>query len=340
MSEIVDVHSHVYPRWYIELLKRRTEIPRVAGEPGAERFLIFASEEGKPGGGRPMDESYWSIGAKLAFMDRFGIGRTVLSLGNPWLDPYTGEEGLRVARQANEDLATLGGETKGRIVGMGVLPGGGPREMVEIAREVAETPTLHGIILGTRPCGLTFDHPDLEPVWAELARTRLPVLVHPHYGSAMDEMAGMGHAGPLALGFPFETSIALSRLVLAGVLERHPALRIVGSHGGGTLPFLAGRLDTGWRSDPTAKERLGHRPSEDLSKLYLDAVVYHARALRTTIELVGHEKVMFGTDHPFSVADPEAIITAIDGATSGTDRDTVRHGAAIALYDLPRTPGA
>jgi aminocarboxymuconate-semialdehyde decarboxylase len=332
---VVDIHSHIYPRWYVDLLKQRTEIPRVTGDVGDERFVMFPSETRHTRSpGRPMDDSYWSIGEKLAFMDRFGIERTVLSLGNPWLDFLPGDHGLELARRANDEFAALEGETRGRILGMGVLPSGSPSDAAAIVEEIAETATLHGAVSGTRPCGVPFDDPSLEPLYDALERTGVPLLIHPHYGSALEELGGLGHAGPVAIAFPVETTIAVARLIFSGVMERHPSLRLVASHAGGTLPFLAGRLDAAWRSDPSVQQRLHRPPSDDLGRLFLDGIAYQPAALRAAAELVGADRISFGTDHPFSVADPERNLAAIDEAFSGESREAVRRRSAAELFGL------
>lgn len=332
---VVDAHSHLYPRTYVELLRSRTEIPKIVGEPGAERFVIFPDEDREDGsGGRPMGPEYWDVAEKLAFMNRFGISQTVVSLGNPWLDPFDVLESLDAARSLNGELADLGAETGGRLVGMGVLPTD-VDDAVDVAAEVAEDRRLAGIVAGPRICGRPLDHEELEPLWMELQRSGVPLLLHPHYAVAVEELRGFGHAFPVSMGFPFETTIALARLVFAGVLDRHPELRLVGSHGGGTLPYLAGRLDAGWASDPSVRLRLTHPPSHDLSRLYLDGVLYHARAMRAAADLVGAEKMVFGTDHPFSVADPKANLDAVHEAFGAEERAWVLAGAARRLFDLP-----
>ena len=330
---IIDIHSHLYPRWYIDLLKSRTEIPRVSEDADGEKFVIFPEEESVPDGGRPISEDFWSVEAKLQFMDRFNISQTILSLGNPWLDAWDAETGLQIARRFNDDFAGLRDSTGGRILGMGVLPGQGVEGVVTVIREIADTDGLFGAITGTRLAGLTFDDPDLDPVWQALNETGLPLLVHPHHGSAMNELEGFGHAMPVAVGFPLETTISLCRLIFAGVLNRYPGVRIIGSHGGGTIPYLAGRLDAGWRSDPALAERMPTQPSEVLDRLYLDAVLYHPRALQAAADLVGTDHLMFGTDHPFSISDPEACIVAITDAFDADDASRVLGSAASVLYD-------
>src|SRR5690606_14392467 len=150
--------------------------------------------------------------------DRNGIDRSVVSLGNPWLDPFDGDDSPEIARELNAELAGYGEATGGRVVGMGVLPSNSIADAVIIAAEIAETAGLHGVIVGSRICGRTLDDAELEPLWAELARTGLPVFLHPHYSAAPTELTGFGHALPVSVGFPLETTIALSRFVFAGVL--------------------------------------------------------------------------------------------------------------------------
>jgi aminocarboxymuconate-semialdehyde decarboxylase len=341
LDRVVDVHSHLYPRAYVELLKARTEIPRVVGDLGDERFVIFRDEETDGSGGRPMGPEYWDPAEKLRFMDRFGIAQTVLSLGNPWLDPFEGDESLEAARLVNAEFEELWGRTEGRLIGLGALPTSVADALV-VAEEIAEAKSLVGVVSGVRVCRRPLDSEDLEPLWLILEERALPMLLHPHYAVAPDELGRFGHALPVGMGFPLETSIALALLIFGGVFQRHPRLRIVASHGGGTIPYLAGRLDAAWASDPDVQDRLPEPPSRDFAKLYLDALLYHERAMRAAADLVGEARMMFGSDHPFSVADPEANLRAIDAAFQGESRSAVLEGTARVLYDLasPGEPGA
>jgi aminocarboxymuconate-semialdehyde decarboxylase len=339
VTRVVDIHSHLYPRWYIELLKERTEIPRVSGAEGDERFVIFPEEQAPGSQGRAMTADYWAVESKLAFMDRHGIDQTVLSLGNPWLEPFEPTASLAAARRLNEDFSTLRRRTAGRILGMGALPGHDVADAVTVLEEVAATSDLFGVVSGTHFVGRSLDDVALEPIWSALERTGVPVLIHPHHGAAMDLLGGFGHALPVSVGFPLETTIAVARLVLAGVLHRHPGVRIVASHGGGTIPYLAGRLDAGWRSDPTLAERSPTAPGEVLDRLFLDAVLYHPRALQAAADLVGVRHLAFGTDHPFSVADPQANLRAIREAFEQSDAALVLAGSAVELYGLGALPG-
>ncbi|MGY2085385.1 amidohydrolase family protein [Blastococcus sp. SYSU DS0539] len=329
-QQIVDVHTHIYPRLYLDRLAARTELPLVDRRPDGEYFVIFPGEAG-----RRLDETYWSLEEKLAYMDRSGITQSVVSLGNPWLDPFAPQEARELADELNAELATFAQRTGGRVVGMGCLPQGSVADAVAAVGRIQGTPGLHGVVSGTKLCGLAFDDPGLEPLWAALADGGTPLLVHPHHGIGLPEMDGFGHALPLALAFPFETTTALVRLAMSGVLDRHPYLRVIGSHGGGTLPYLSGRLDGCWAPDDEARGRRGQAPSTAFGRLYLDALVYHPRALRAAADLVGTGRMVFGTDHPFAIADPAVNIASIAQTFAEAESRAVLSRNAQEMFGLP-----
>src|SRR5262249_11892412 len=147
---VVDAHSHFYPRWYIEALAARRTTPRVAVDAATERFQFFRGEENK---GRPIDRSFWETSEKLAFMTAHGLDQAVVTLGNPWLNPFGGARGARLAARANADLAALEAETGGRLVGLGVLPGNSVESGARGAAGVGRTRELHGRAAGCESGG-------------------------------------------------------------------------------------------------------------------------------------------------------------------------------------------
>ena len=329
-DRVIDVHTHLYPRTYLDLLSQRDTAPRVERRDGLELLHIFEGENG-----RVVDEGFWSVDAKLEFMERSGIDQSVVSLGNPWLEAFEPAESVAIAKDLNAELACMESDTGGRLVGMGCLPSGSVEQIVQTIVDVAGTQGLHGVVSGTRVGGLQFDDDGLDPVWSALAETRTPLLVHPHFGLGLSSMDGFGHSLPLALGFTFETTTALSRLAMSGVLDAHPDLLVIGSHGGGTIPYLAGRLDACWAPDEAARARRQLSPTSALSRLYLDALVYHPRALRAVADLVSPQQMVFGTDHPFAIADPEVNIASIRETFGSTEARNVFSVTAQRLFCLP-----
>jgi aminocarboxymuconate-semialdehyde decarboxylase len=330
---VVDIHSHLYPRWYIDRLAERTDLPRVARDGDIERLLLFPGERraGAPSG-RPMGPEVWSLEEKLAFMDRFAIDLSVISLGSPWADVFEPAAGLATARRLTDEFAALPAATGGRLLGLGVLPpdlDDGPTVIAEIAAA-----GLPGIAMGTRPCGRALDDPDLEPVWSAVEKTGLAIQLHPHYGLGMDAMAGLSHSGPIALAFPFETTLAAVRLLTGNVLGRYPGIRFILAHAGGTLPILAGRIDAALRSDPALRETVELDAATAFSRLWLDVAVFDPVAVQAGAELVGIRQLAFGTDHPFSIADPGRTLAAIHTAVAEESLARVLGGTAIELFSL------
>ena len=305
-TRTIDIHSHIYPEPYLLLLERRKEIPCIINRNGNREFQIFTQEIGsQTTKGRPMGPEYWDIEAKIAFMDKFSIDRSVISLGNPWMDPFPDASGDEAAVSINKILSGYEVATDGRLVGLGVLPTSSVEAAAESVKTITQTEGLYGAAVGPSIAGLQFDDPRLDLFWKEMANNKLPLFIHPENSLPLDTLKGFHQSLHFALGFPMETTIAIGRLVLGGVMARFPTLKIVVAHGGGCIPFLGGRLDSVHRAQFTAEDSLPNPPSTYLSQLYLDALVYYAPAFQAEYRLVGEEHLMFGTDHPFSIAEPE-----------------------------------
>ncbi|KAF8741244.1 Amidohydrolase 2, partial [Rhizoctonia solani] len=378
---LVDVHTHVYLPRYADLMRARAKAPRIVpSKDGKGESLIVL--EGKDSG-RPVGGQYWDRSEKLAFMDKHGIDISIVSTANPWLDFLTSKEAPSLARELNDDLEaycatgpSLSSSPLRRLYGFGLLPllpDVPTSEITSIVEQIGSLSHLKGVIMGTKGVGKGLDDPALEPVWEAIASKGLVIFLHPHYG-VPDELFGdieNGHVLPLALGFPFETAIATARFILAGVLDRHPNLRLLLAHSGGALPILSSRLASCIAHDPLVARRLKHDARHYLGMLYYDAVAYGAPELSMASaaagrgpnyaadaakatdgidgwSALGSQRMMFGTDHPFfppvpGVADTEAkwasvtenlaAIQAVPG-WSEADKEGVRSGNAIKIFGL------
>lgn len=334
--KIIDAHCHLYPLEYIQLLEKRQTIPRVINRNGEREFLIFPEEDGPSGvGGRPMGREYFDLELKLKSMDVLGIHTSLVSLGNPWLDPFPDSAGDEAAEAINERMSRYEAQTGGRICALGVLPSSSVEKAIETLRKIAAIAGLHGVVSMPAIGGLAFDDARLEPFWAELEQLDLALFVHPENGIGLDALEGYRHTLPVGIGFPMETTVGLARLIFGGVLERHPRLKILAAHGGGCLPYLAGRLDAAWKSDEEVQQRISQPPSEQMKRLYLDALVYAAPALQAARMLVGTNHLLFGTDQPFSVSDPQKNIQLLNEEMTNTDElKAVLHANAESIFNL------
>lgn len=300
-------------------------------------------------------------------MSIHGISCSVISLANPWLDFLEPEIALSTAVAINDDLEHECAKNNSspehqalKLYAFGTLPLSAPaKDIVSEIHRLKSLPHMKGVIMGTTGLGQGLDDPALTDVYAALASTGTIVFLHPHYGLPAEAFGGpsvvskTGHVLPLALGFPLETTIAVSRMYLAGVWDRHPKLEFLLAHSGGTLPFLAGRLESCVAHEREfiangGKTQGPQRSIWDVLKnnIYLDAVIYGQPGLKAAIEAAGSvDRLMFGTDHPFfpplgeeggKWLSVESNKSVINGALSQDDRaiKNILGGNAVRVLGL------
>ncbi|KEQ90479.1 hypothetical protein AUEXF2481DRAFT_45034 [Aureobasidium subglaciale EXF-2481] len=315
MAPVVDVHTHIYPPAYVSLLRSRKDVPYMRTFPdnpsAGERLVILPSEDAatSTARGRPIGPEYYEEEEKIKFMDKHHIDISVISLANPWLDWCDKGEAAEAARMINDDVEAVCARHAGRLYAFGTLPlSAGAEAVVEEIKRLQALKYSRGVIIGTSGLGAGLDDPAMNPIWNALQETKQLVFLHPHYGLPAsvygDRANDYGHVLPLALGFPLETTIAITRAILSGVFDHYPNLEILLAHSGGTLPFLAGRIESCIAHDGHLKhagKTEGRRSIWEIlkSNIYLDAVVYAEPGLKAAIEASGMDRCMFGTDHPF-----------------------------------------
>lgn len=315
---VVDIHTHIYPPSYIALLRSRCTVPYIRTFPDApesSRLIILPGEDDpstpSTSRGRPVGPEYYDIEKKIAFMDAHGIDISVLSLANPWLDFLNPSDAGEAARKINDEVNELCRLYPGRLYAFGALPLSAPAAVIvaEIER-LAGLSHMRGIVMGTSGLSKGLDDAALDPVYAALEKNEQLVFLHPHYGlptSVYGPRANeYGHVLPLALGFPLETTIAVTRMVLSGVWDRFRDLQVLIAHSGGALPFLAGRIESCVLHDGyLAKEGRveGRRSVWDVLKknVYLDAVIYSEVGLKAAIDASGKDRLLFGEKHLVSM---------------------------------------
>jgi predicted TIM-barrel fold metal-dependent hydrolase len=330
-ARVVDIHTHMYPPEYIKILESRSTIPLVRSFPNSPdpRLILLEAEVPSLGvaavtndgssattsttvPGRPLTKHYSSLAQKIHFMDTHGISISVISLANPWLDFLGPEESGPQATSINASFSSMCAQHPGRLYFFATLPLTASRDTVlSSITSASKLPYCRGVILGTSGLGAGLDDPDLLPIFSALAASHMTVFLHPHYGLPNEvwgplASANYGHVLPLALGFPMETTIAVARMYLAGVFDAVRGLRMILAHSGGTLPFLAGRIESCVMHDGQlvreGKVTAGRRTVWDVlrEQIYLDAVIYSDVGLKAAVDAAGGaDRLMFGTDHPF-----------------------------------------
>ena len=275
-----------------------------------------------------------SIARRLQDMDRLGIDIQVLS---PSPMQYYGwaEQGLAeaIATAHNTGIADVVREHPERFVGLGAVPLQHPALAARALRHAVQELGLLGVEITSDPTGNGLDDPALQVFWQEAERLGAVIFLHP-MGTSLGARVNRFYLSN-TVGQPLETTLALSELIYGGVLDRHPGLKICAAHGGGYLPFAPGRFDHAHGVRPEAQAcRLP--PSEYLSRLWVDTVVFRPQSVRTLIDTVGVSQVVAGTDYPFDMGEYALhdLVRAIPD-TNANEQEAILGGNAVGLLGLP-----
>jgi aminocarboxymuconate-semialdehyde decarboxylase len=326
----IDVHFHVMPPEFVDAVRREAfrEAVRIEPHDGREmlRFHVPAGVAVEPD--TPLRADLYDDRLILDGLNKRGLDAA--AVGPPptlffyWTAPETGE---RIARTLNDGIAALVRAHPDRFFGLGTLPmQDGPRAARELERVVNEL-GFRGIELCTQVAGMDLDHPSLTPVWVAAERLGVPFFLHPQNWGDVRRMKDL-HLWNL-VGFPMETALTAARLILGGVFERHPGLRVILAHGGGYFPYQIGRLDHGYAARPELRQRLPRRPSEYLESIYCDSLTHSGVSLRFLLDRLGDDHVVIGSDYPFDMG-YTAPVDVIRGLGLGRERETKVLGKNLA----------
>lgn len=325
----IDIHAHCVPGQLLAAL----------ASDGAD-FDIALTDDRRAviAGGSPtlpIRSDLVDFEARLAAMDRAGIEIQVLS---SWVNltayGLDALHGHRWSRRVNESLAAEAQRRPGRFRALATVPLQTPEQAAEELRYVTRELDMVGVEIATTVDGIDLVTAGLDPFWAQAAELGSLVLLHP-----MAPLPGIDlrrHFLHNAVGRPAETTIAIARLIMAGVFDRHPDLRVCVVHGGGFLPYQAGRLQRVWEGMPgVADTDLGTPPLEVVRRLYYDTILHNPLALRYLIDLVGADRIMVGTDYPFEAGDldPLPTVDAVPGLTE-RERALIVTGTAAQLLGI------
>jgi aminocarboxymuconate-semialdehyde decarboxylase len=331
-ADAIDIHTHIVP----------ASFPAYAGRHGGGRWPSMAPAHdchhsnvmiaGKVF--RTVSDHSWSIERRLEVMEAARIGRQVLSpmpeLLSYWLEPDDAEA---LGRHVNDTIAAMVADGKGRFAGLGMVPLQDPdRATAELERLM--TSGFKGVEIGTNVNGVSIGDARYAPFFAAAERLGAAIFVHALHPAGTDRLVGPPGMPALAL-FPCETSTAIVSLMMAGIIGRHPKLRIAFSHGGGVFGLVLPRFMHGWRMLPGLKAATGGSPAELARRLYYDTLVYDRDTLRFLIERFGITQLCVGTDHPFTIEETEPVTAVEKLGLSPADAGLVLSGNARRFLGEP-----
>lgn len=291
---IIDTHTHLASPAWLELLTAHGAPPFEVKPIGAGKRAIFANGHVFA----LLHPDLFERDKRIADMDEAGVDLSIVSLTTP--GAIWGEEAfsVRAAVVSNDCLADAQEAHPERLRWIATLPMQYPDAAVrELARACGNGAL--GVLIGANVDGVPLTDPKFAPVWEEMNRRRLAVTVHPTLPAGAAGMTMADYHLTAMVGFTFDTTLAVARMIYDGFFDRYPDIRFVVPHSGGTAPYLAARFDNGYRILPHCSENIAEPPTAYLGRLYYDDAMARPDAATLCMGICGTAHYIHGSDYPF-----------------------------------------
>jgi|HubBroStandDraft_6_1064221.scaffolds.fasta_scaffold146473_2 aminocarboxymuconate-semialdehyde decarboxylase len=324
----IDIHAHYFPQTYFDLFN--TEGQRYSAEfRMTEQGFYFKTPAESSG---PLPAKFIDLKQRLADMDAQGVAVQALSLTGPMVYWADGEFSHKLATTWNDGAVAAHQAYPDRFVVLATLPMLEPDRAVQELNRASKLPGVRGVYMGTNIEGRDLDDPLFEPIFARIESLALPVFLHP-----LPPILGGKRLQPYSLtnllAYPLDTTVAASRLIFGGVLDRHPNLLIVLPHAGGALLNIMGRLDHGWNVIPPAKH-CAQTPSAYLHRFMYDTIAHSKPLMEFIISQVGVDRIMLGSDYCFPVGYDRPVEAVEELRLSSDQRKMILGGTAAKILKI------
>jgi aminocarboxymuconate-semialdehyde decarboxylase len=323
----IDVHTHILTEDTLRLLAR--EAPKLAPTLipiDADTAVLEIA--GTPY--RPFPRGGWEVGRRFKDMDAAEVDVHVLSV-TPQTYLYDQEPSLGATTAAiqNDQIASLVKAYPDRFMGIATLPMQAPEGAAEELKRAVRTLGMRGAMIGSNVMGKNLDDPSFEPLWAAAAELDAFMLIHPVNVAGVDRLRSY-YLNNL-IGNPLDTTIAAACLVFGGVLERHPNLKVLLVHGGGFVPYQAGRWVHGWQVRPEPKVNVKRSPGPWIDRFYYDTILHAKPQLEFLVASVGPSRVLLGSDYPYDMGTGECARQVRDLWVDDSEKTAILNGNATLL---------
>jgi len=330
----IDFHTHFQCLDFIKHLLGRSSLPRSILD-GCAYIVQCAAGFDVPSLPKLID-----MDEKLRDMDDMKIDVAVLSHGMPFgPDLLGGEQADEWAARINDDLARIISTYPGKFVGLGSLGFGDRQRSIAEADRCVKQLGFSGFQIFSNISNAPLDSADVMSVLSHIGTLGVPVHLHP--AIALNRIGLDTPSLFLSVGFPYDSSLNILRLIQSGLFDESPDLRVIVAHTGGVIPYLSGRIEQYNAPSPLVPQPpgLAYPVRHYLSRLYVDTVCYNLEALECCYKVMGAGHMLYGTDHPFGGYNVVAeLIEQLN--CSAAERELIWHGNAERLLNSDRLPVA
>lgn len=295
----VDLHSHFFPENCANTLvdQGRTEQPWLRINGSGEGDIMLGNRVY-----RPVREPLWNPAARLAEMDRNGIDIQVMC-ATPIMFAYglPADQAHEIAMRNNDAAIAICAHAPARLKALAQVP------LQDIDRACAEASRARscghlGVQIGNHLGNRNLDDPELMTFLSHCADIGAAVLVHPWDMMARERMPK--YMLPWLVAMPAETHLSILSLILSGAFERLPrTLKLCFAHGGGSFAFQLGRVENAWHERDIVRQDCPQPPSHYVDRFHVDSVLFSEGSLALLVEVMGDDRVMLGSDHPFPLGE-------------------------------------
>jgi len=310
----IDIHAHLVPRSLWQAVEAGREWHGFRHEPGDGIGAML-------GGGRRTSFSSPKVRftpeERLKDMDAQGVDVQVVSIHTPFFGYHLDSaQGRALAREVNDEIGGMARQWPQRFAGLATLPVQDVKAAIDELERAVTVLGLKGAELDTAGVnGENWDEQKFRPLFKAAEEMGAVLFFHPQpqHNFLMQRINRYGLFN--SLGVILDDAIAVAVLIVGGVLEACPNLKVCIAHGGGPACYAMGRIDRNWHGTPEASRSIPKPPSSYQRRLYYDTVVGSEKALRFLLDEVGSDRVVLGSDWPFVPWHPSPV-TWVQGLKS------------------------
>src|SRR5580658_3446247 len=300
---IIDFHNHYYPPRYLKALQSGESAVRVTFNDQGHALIHY------PGDYNIAVPGQIDLNIRRKMLDDFGIDMQVYTMTTPGTHVESPQVAVRLASLVNDEFAQGIDAHPGRFSALATLPLNDPAASVKELERACRQLGLRGAMLFSNVNGVALADPRFHPLY-ELANDLEAILyIHPTHPLGVEAMLDYWLM-PL-VGFPFDTTLAAAKLVFAGIPEKYPKVTWVLAHLGGAIPYLAERLDRGYRAFKECRVNIQRPPSDYLKHFYYDTVNFSGDALEMAIAFAGADHLLAGSDYAHQIGSPRLMLESL-----------------------------